>query len=148
MATTPEAAAGSPPRPDAGREAWGLMSKLFAANRGHFIAAVAEFGLWPPQFFALQQLDEPRPMGKLAELLHCDSSNVTGITDRLEERGLVRRESADYDRRVKLLVLTDEGLKVRKQIEARLAAPPDAIEALAAADKRALRDILRRALVD
>ena len=133
---------------DPGREAWGLMSDLFGANRGRFLAAVTEFGLWPPQFFALQQLDQPLPMGKLAALLHCDRSNVTGITDRLEERGLVERRSAEHDRRVKLLVLTEEGAKVRRQIEERLAVPPDAIERLSAADKRALRDILRRALAE
>ena len=45
-------------------------------------------------------------MSELANALFCDNSNVTGIVDRLEERGLVRREAAEGDRRVKLLVLT------------------------------------------
>ena len=45
----------------------------------------------PPHFIVLQALDEPKPMGEVAKLLACDSSNVTWITDRLEERGLVER---------------------------------------------------------
>ena len=85
-------------------------------------------------------------MGELAKILACDSSNVTGITDRLEERGLVRRTSADHDRRVKLLVLTDEGERMREEITKRLAEPPPEIAALPEADQETLRDILRRAI--
>ena len=43
----------------------------------------------------------PLPMHKLATLLACDNSNVTGLVDRLEARGLVAREPYDRDRRVK-----------------------------------------------
>lgn len=42
----------------------------------------------------LSLLGRPLPMRALAELLGCDASNVTGIVDRLEARGLVRREAA------------------------------------------------------
>jgi DNA-binding MarR family transcriptional regulator len=96
--------------------------------------------------FALQELDEPKPMGKIAQVLQCDSSNVTWITDRLEERGLVERRADPRDRRVKLIALTDEGRRVRDEIGARLSEPPDEIRNLSKADQRALRDILRRAL--
>jgi DNA-binding MarR family transcriptional regulator len=85
-------------------------------------------------------------MGNLAEALHCDSSNVTGIVDRLEERGLVRRESAAGDRRVKLVVLTDEGERLRREIVSRFAEPPPQLTRLSERDQRTLRDILRRAL--
>ena len=40
------------------------------------------------------------PMGRLAETLACDASNVTGLVDRLESRGLVRRQPSAADRRV------------------------------------------------
>jgi DNA-binding MarR family transcriptional regulator len=91
-------------------------------------------------------MDEPTPMGKIADILKCDNSNLTWITDRLEERGLVERRSNPGDRRVKLLVLTDEGRRVRDEIRARLAVPPAGLTNLSRADQRALRDILRRAL--
>ena len=44
-------------------------------------------------------------MSSLAELLVCDASNITGIADRLEARGLVERRSVGADRRVKTLAL-------------------------------------------
>jgi DNA-binding MarR family transcriptional regulator len=130
----------------AAREAWQFMNQLYGANRGRFIATLSEFELWPPQWFALQALDEPTPMGKLADMLHCDSSNITGITDRLEQRGFVERRAAEHDRRVKLLVLTSKGRKLRDEIHERLSVPPPSIAALTPADQRALRDIMRRAM--
>jgi DNA-binding MarR family transcriptional regulator len=130
------------------REAWRLFLELFGRERPRMLSIQTKQGLTPPQFFALQALDEPLPMGKVAELLNCDSSNLTWLTDRLEERGLVERRSAPNDRRVKLLVLTDEGRRVRDQVRERMAVPPDAIARLSVADQRKLRDLLRRALGD
>ncbi len=56
------------------------------------------------------------------------------------------RTSAERDRRVKLLVLTEEGEQMREEITKRLAEPPAAIAALEESDQAALRDILRRAI--
>jgi MarR family transcriptional regulator, organic hydroperoxide resistance regulator len=47
---------------------------------------------------------------------------------------------------VKLIALTDEGRKVRDELDRRMAEPPEAIAKLSAADHRTLRDILKRAL--
>ena len=94
----------------------------------------------------LRFLDQPRPMGELAAMMHCDNSNMTGIVDRMEERGLVRRTSAEGDRRVRLIELTEEGAGVREEMARRIAEPPEAITKLSVADQKALRDILRRAL--
>ena len=76
----------------------------------------------------------------------CDSSNVTGITDRLEERGLVRREPGEKDRRVKMLVLTEEGEKIRTEVTKRLAEPPPWLADLPEADQRKLKEILEAAI--
>jgi DNA-binding MarR family transcriptional regulator len=132
-------------RPSAAAEAWELMSRILFAQRGRMIAIASELDLHPQQLFALKHLDGPLPMGALAESLHCDSSNVTGIVDRLEKRGLVERRADERDRRVKLLVLTDEGERVRTELIGRMSEPAPEIAALSAADQRALRDILRRA---
>ena len=88
---------------------------------------------------------EPLPMRTLARKLCCDASNVTGIVDRLEERGLVRRDAAPGDRRVKMLVVTSNGLEVRRRIVRRLSEAPEPIARLSATDQRALREILNRA---
>jgi DNA-binding MarR family transcriptional regulator len=136
---------GSEPRQDLASETWSLLQRIAFSQRPRFMSVVREFDLVPPHVIALQALDQPKPMGELARLLACDSSNVTWITDRLEERGLVERQAAPHDRRVKLLVLTPEGRRVRGQIEARLSVPPPLIDALSREDQRELRDILRRA---
>jgi DNA-binding MarR family transcriptional regulator len=85
-------------------------------------------------------------MSELANALFCDNSNVTGIVDRLEERRLVRREAAAGDRRVKLLVLTKEGERMRVEITKRMSEPPPPIASLPVTDQKALRDILRKAI--
>jgi MarR family transcriptional regulator, organic hydroperoxide resistance regulator len=128
-------------------EAWALMQRLFAPQRRRFMALAAEYELSPPQLGALKALDPDNPlaMSELAEVLGCDNSNVTGIVDRLEHRGLVERRPADHDRRVKLLALTSEGLALRESLADRLHAPPEQLAGLDTADQRALRDILQRA---
>ena len=140
MATTRRA-----PRAHAQRGV-GAVYELFARYRRVMLAVQGEYGLRPPMVFAMKELDEPKPMGRIAEVLACDNSAMTWITDRLEEKGLVERQADPNDRRVKLLALTDEGRRVRDEIDRRLAEPPPEIAALSAADPRALRDILRRAL--
>jgi DNA-binding MarR family transcriptional regulator len=121
--------------------------ELFGAQRPLMLDIQAEYGLKPPQFFALQALDEPVPMSSVANVLRCDRSAVTWITDRLEERGYVERRSDARDRRVKLLALTEEGVRVRDEIRRRLAVPPQAlVEQLSRAEQRELRDLLRKAL--
>jgi DNA-binding MarR family transcriptional regulator len=139
----PRLRAGS--KPDAATEAWALFQQIFHAQRPHFMAALREYDLVPPHWIALQALEDPMPMGELAKIMVCDNSNITWITDRLEERGLVRRKPADYDRRVKLLVLTAEGKRVREALQARLSQPPAAIKQLSREDQRTLRAILKRA---
>jgi DNA-binding MarR family transcriptional regulator len=134
-------------RTDPASQAWSAMHWLMISNKARFLAINQEFDLAPQQAIALRILGGgPRPMGELAKFLACDSSNVTGITDRLEERGLVQRTSAEGDRRVKLLVLTDEGERVRRRLTELLAEPPAWIAALSDQDRRQLRDILRRGI--
>jgi DNA-binding MarR family transcriptional regulator len=86
-------------------------------------------------------------MSSVANVLRCDRSAVTWITDRLEERGYVERRSDPGDRRVKLLALTEEGVRVREEIRRRLAVPPEAlVSQLSRSEQKELRDLLRKAL--
>ena len=124
------------------------MFELIHLSKRRFMAIASEFELSPPQVMALRQLDpdEPKPMSELALALRCDNSNVTGIVDRLEDRGLVERRAAAHDRRVKMLSITARGAEVRAALAARLDEPPEALAGLSLEDQRALRDIMRRAL--
>jgi len=128
-------------------EAWSLVHELLAESRGHFLSVARSHDLSPPQLFTLRALQpqQPMPMGELAGVLHCDNSNITGIVDRLERRGLVERRPAEHDRRVKHLVITDDGVAVRDAIAAALDAGPNPLASLSEADATALRDLLRKA---
>ena len=131
------------------REAWGLMLELLLSHhRPRVLGIAAEFDLAPMQMFALKALEPGRelPMSALAGSLHCDASNVTGIVDRLESRGLIERRSSPEDRRVKMIAVTEEGQRLREQIAARMSEPPPPIAKLALQDQRELRDIMARAL--
>ena len=135
-------------RTDPAVEAWGLLWRLMQANKPRFMALAQELGLAPMQLHALR-LIEPGvevPMSSLAGKLFCDASNVTGIVDRLEARGLIERRPAEHDRRVKLLVLTSAGDRVRRIAESQMTEPPPEIAALPLEHKRALRDALRAAM--
>jgi MarR family transcriptional regulator, organic hydroperoxide resistance regulator len=132
------------------REAWELLFRVAKAKHGVLTSRLADLDLTPVQAHALRILDPARPlaMSELADALYCHASNVTGIVDRLESRGLVERRPGAGDRRVRTLVLTTEGADVRAQVVALLSEPPQAIARLAEADQRALRDILRLALAE
>ena len=57
-------------------------------------------------------------MSRLAELLDVSVSNATGLIDRMEERGLVERIRVPDDRRVVIVRASDEGARIRDEIEA------------------------------
>ncbi|HEY1853772.1 MAG TPA: MarR family winged helix-turn-helix transcriptional regulator [Solirubrobacterales bacterium] len=124
-------------------EVWGMLASLVYPPR--FIDIARDLGLTPAMLGALARLDSPRTMGEIAELLRCDPSNVTGIADALEERGLGRRRPSERDRRVKVIELTAKGEKMRGRAMGELSEPPRWLSGLSKADQRALRDVLRRA---
>src|SRR5688500_20174556 len=84
--------------------AWQLLVRFLATQRAALPPVAAELELSPAQCHVLHLLepDRPLPMGRLAKTLSCDASNVTGLVDRLESRGLVRRRPSPEDRRVKI----------------------------------------------
>jgi DNA-binding MarR family transcriptional regulator len=123
-----------------------MLEFFFVKGRPRMLELWREFDLMPPQQMMLGLLDEPRPMGELAQVMHCDNSNITGIVDRLSERGLVERQAAEGDRRVKLIALTDEGRALRDELVRRRSVPPAEIEELSEADLKRLHRIFTAAL--
>jgi DNA-binding MarR family transcriptional regulator len=136
--------------PSAAREAWGLFWQIFVEDKRRRWGILSELGLSPQQSMAISTLKpgEPMPMSALAEALHCDNSNVTGIVDRLEAAGLAERRPSERDRRVKAVVLTEKGEWTRVEIEQRVGQPPPRLANLSERDAARLRDILARALED
>jgi DNA-binding MarR family transcriptional regulator len=123
-----------------------MLDLVLQRARARMIEIWREFDLMPPQQLALGLLDEPRPMGELAQHMHCDNSNITGIVDRLEERGLVERRAAEGDRRVKLVALTDSGREIHEELNRRRAEPPPELAALSDAELGKLEQVQAKAL--
>jgi DNA-binding MarR family transcriptional regulator len=118
-----------------------------AHDRVHRICA--ELGLSPPLLKAFVHLGTPGTpgddgvrMGDLAEHWGCDASYVTTLADGLEERGLVERQPHPTDRRVKTIVLTDDGRARRDRALELLSEPPSAFASLDRTELRQLRDLL------
>ncbi|WP_149825507.1 MarR family winged helix-turn-helix transcriptional regulator [Streptomyces tailanensis] len=89
---------------------------------------------------------EPLPMRRLAQKLRCEPSNVTGIVDRLERRGLVERRPDPKDRRVKLAAATAEGRRVARSLRESLDFAREPLAGLSTEERESLRNLLRRML--
>src|SRR5262245_24156297 len=131
-------------------EAWQLLVEFFFTQRADLPNLASEFELSPAQCHLLHLIEphRPIPMGKLAEALACDASNVTGLVDRLESRGLIRRQPSAEDRRVKVLELTQAGIRLRSSVVERMTKPPASLQRLSADEQRLLVKILKHLLAN
>ena len=91
----------------------GLMDR----TKQHVREVADEEGLSIAQLDVLRRLRHygATPMRRLAEQMNCEASNLTGLVDRLELRGLVERQPDPSDRRVRLLALTGDGKRVSQE---------------------------------
>jgi DNA-binding MarR family transcriptional regulator len=127
-------------------EVYNLLFQHFQAEKRNWSAACHEFELTLPQAQLLMRLTPitPMKMNGLADALDCDGSNITGLVDKLETRGLIQRQAERADRRVKMIALTQAGIKFRTKLRGRLLEPSAAIKGLSLSDKRTLRRIVKQ----
>ncbi|TAJ16515.1 MAG: MarR family transcriptional regulator, partial [Dehalococcoidia bacterium] len=99
---------------------------------------IAQIGM----LFLLHEQDG-QSIGEVARRLRSRPATVTGLADRLERAGFVRRGGDEFDRRIVRLRLTDEGHRVLDEIRAESRAYLGAaFEALGHADTIRLADLL------
>lgn len=125
----------------------GLIMGASEDMRGSFEEVCGRYELTPQQARTLLALKEEAPMRSLASHLRCDPSNVTGIADRLEARGLIHRAPREEDRRVKLLALTEQGGKVRDELEQSLINASPVMANLSEDERETLAELLRKLLL-
>jgi len=96
-----------------------MVSRIYVDSKG----MSKRFGLTGPQALVMRTLLKRGPMSSaaLSSALFVTASNLTGIVDRLEQKGFVARTSKPSDRRVRLLALTAEGTEQAESL-------PDPIE--------------------
>lgn len=112
--------------------------------RTHFEGVAEKHGLTPVQAKVLMFLDQATPMNRIAENMCCDPSNITGLVDRLEERGLLAREEAPADRRVKNLQVTVAGKKMREAFTLALFGDVPGMKGLSPAQLAEMHRVLSR----
>jgi DNA-binding MarR family transcriptional regulator len=110
----------------------------------HWASHAASVGLTPAQVRVLLRLraGETVAMRALAARLAYDASNLTTLVDRLEARGAVERQSDPGDRRVKALVLTVEGERLRDRFWRELLDDPGLLGALSESELTTLVRLL------
>ncbi|MBT2466764.1 MarR family transcriptional regulator [Streptomyces sp. ISL-66] len=124
-----------------------LIGTVVARYHEEYEHAAASHQLTGAQARVLNLLSlEPTAMRKIAQKLKCEPSNVTGIVDRLEARGLVERRPDPADRRVKLAATTEEGLRTADRLRASLDFAREPLAGLSTEERTALRDLLKRML--
>lgn len=92
---------------------------LYTESRRLTKGMAAQFGLTGPQLTVIKLLEElgDLSLSSLSERIRAQNSTVTGIIDRMEREGLVRRERSTTDRRVVYIRLSDKGEKLAKNIQ-------------------------------
>ena len=116
---------------------------LYTESRRLTKGIAREVGLTGPQLTVIKLLESfgDLSLSSLSERIRAQNSTVTGIIDRMEREGLVRRERSTTDRRVVYIRLSDKGSKLAREI----AVEPMEIfrGALLGLSRDDLRDLLR-----
>ena len=88
-----------------------LLLLAFHGSNPEVVARVRKNGLLPGQPKVLEYLHEHDgcTQKQLGEGCALDKSTVTSLLARMEQQGLVCKQTADEDRRVSLVCLTDTG---------------------------------------
>jgi DNA-binding MarR family transcriptional regulator len=91
---------------------------LYTESRRLTKGLASEYGLTGPQLTVLKLLETfgDLSLSSLSERIRAQNSTVTGIIDRMEREGLVRRERSTQDRRVIHIRLTDKGGRLAQKI--------------------------------
>ena len=124
-----------------------LIRRLNQIAVGIFMMEMESLGLTPIQFAALQAIHQHPKIDQktLAQLIGLDTSTTGGVIDRLELRGLVDRQASEFDRRVRLLVLTEDGQSIlQTAVPLMLKAQEKILSPLNATDKKIFMSLLNR----
>jgi DNA-binding MarR family transcriptional regulator len=106
----------------------------------------SEFDIAPHDLLAMFKLEGVLSMKELAQHMGCDASFITSVADTLERRGFARREPSQRDRRVKNLVLTEEGIAAKERLMGELAAKMPWSYALDDGERCCFLALLKKAL--
>jgi len=78
----------------------------------------ATYGITPVQFIVLMHLEADKSDSQrcLSRITRIDRTTIVGVVDRLEQKGLVLRNTVAEDRRVHRVVLTEYGQEIKNHL--------------------------------
>jgi DNA-binding MarR family transcriptional regulator len=125
------------------------LAQLSFLTLGLLERRASEHGISVIQTRLLGVLRDRTPtMNELATMLGLDKSSATGLVDRAERRGLVRRVPSSADRRVVLVELADAGWALVDEVSGGFGADVTTLlDRLSAADRASLSRLVSRLLV-
>ncbi|MFH1279406.1 MAG: MarR family transcriptional regulator [Candidatus Eisenbacteria bacterium] len=96
---------------------WETLSQCYQMTQKRCRDALRGTGLTQPQFLVLTQIAEEEgiPLTRIGENMLVTGGNITGIIDRLEREGLVKRKRDREDRRIIRAYFTAKGKKTYQQ---------------------------------
>ena len=126
-----------------------LVRSAFLVN-AVYAESAREHGITPQQGQLLCVLmAQPYGMGELGAVLGLAKSSLTGLVDRTERNGLVRREPDPQDTRAVRVSLTPEGSRLAAEFYAETCRRIDKLPAgLSAAERDTLAVLLGRVVLD
>ena len=130
--------------PEPREEIMRRLMDLFARTLDHQGTCLETLGLTYSQAKLLWRLEvgDTPSLKELAKRCGVDPSNLAGVVDQLTERKLVLSRPATHDKRVRVIRLTADGVRLRRRLVACISQNP-AIHALPAKRQAELLEILR-----
>jgi DNA-binding MarR family transcriptional regulator len=132
------------PRQSEEEELVSRLMDLFARSLDHQGSCLENLELTYAQaklIWRLSASDTPS-LKEAARRCGVDPSNLSSVVDQLIDRGLMTSRAAQHDRRVRIVRLTGEGVRMRKRLLACLAQNPT-VASLSPARQQQLLAILR-----
>ena len=98
------------------------LGHLRVALQDSYLQVARQVGLTAPQAELLCAALQPAAVGRLAEILRCDRTNITHLVERAAARRWVDRVVDEQDRRSTLITLTADGERLAREFISRLEA--------------------------
>ena len=132
------------------RSAGHLVRRAHQIHDTIFAEETSGYDVTSPQYAALRAVAEQPGIEQtaLSDAIAYDRSTIGGLVDRLEAKGMMRREAGTRDRRTKQLTLTPAGTKLLRELQSRVPRVQKRILAPLSAEEQATFTALLERVVD
>ena len=123
-----------------------LLAKAYQTAHGNLKKRLLSYGLTPIQFLTLAALAEEDGIsaGEIGKRLVLDNATLSGVLDRLADRGWIEKQTDLNDKRLLRVYLTDKTKDLQEELrEERERANAEILHSLSLEEKVLLKRLLR-----